>query len=104
MGTNNIDYSTLTVTNVAQVVSTAASPAMVSQAKGAMMSVETAPIRWRDDGTAPTSTEGHLLMPGDILNFNSWTVPYQNWKEVLRAIQVIRTGTDNGLLKISWYD
>ena len=104
MGTNNIDYSTLTVTNSAQVVSTAASPAMVSQAQGAVMTVETAPIRYRDDGTAPTSTEGHLLMPGDVLKYDSWTVPSQNWKQVLRALQVIRTGTDNGLLKISWFD
>ena len=71
-GINNVDYSTLTVTGSAQVVSTAASPAMNGLAKGAIMTVETAPIRWRDDGTAPTPTEGHLLLPGGILEFNSW--------------------------------
>ena len=104
MGTNNLDYSTLTVTDSAQVVNTACSPTMPSNAQGAVMTVETAPIRYRDDGTAPTSTEGHLLMPGDSLIFDSWTVPNSNWKQILRALRVIRTGTDSGLLKISWYD
>lgn len=104
MGINNIDFSTLTVTDTAQVVATAASPAMASQAKGAMMTVETAPLRWRDDATAPTATVGHLVLPGGVIEFKSWEVPGQNWKEVLRAIQVIRTGDTNATLSISWYD
>ena len=104
MGTNNLDYSTLTVTDTAQVVNTACSPVMPTNAQGAIMTVETAPIRWRDDGTVPTSTEGHLMDAGDVLTFDSWTVPNSNWKQVLRAIQVIRTTATSGALKISWYD
>ena len=104
MGTNNVDYSTLTVTDTAQVLATAASPVLASQAHGAVISVEAAPVRWRDDGTAPTASEGHLLNVGDVLTFDSWSVPNVNWKQVLKAIQFIRTTGTNGLLKISWYD
>mgnify|MGYP001579971841 FL=1 len=104
MGINNLDYSTLTVTGSAQVLATACSPVMPSQTKGAVITVEGAPVRWRDDGTAPTATEGQLMNVGDVLTFDSWTVPEQNWKQILRAIQFIRTTATSGLLKISWYD
>ncbi len=104
MGTNNVAYSTLTVTDTAQVMATACSPVMASQAHGAIITVEGSPIRWRDDGTAPTTTEGHLMNAGDVLTFDSWSVPSVNWRQVLNAVQVIRATTTNGLLKISWYD
>ena len=100
---NNIDYSTLTVTNAAQTLASACSPAMPARAKGALITSEDNQWRWRDDGTAPTSSEGHLVNIGDVLTFDSWTVPKQNWRSVLQAIQVIEvTGTP--LIKISWYD
>ena len=104
MGVNNVGYSTLTATDTAQVLAATCSPVMPSQAKGATISVEDAPIRWRSDGTAPTATEGQYLSPGDVLTFNSWTVPSVNWRQVLRAIQVIRVAATSGKLKISWFD
>ena len=103
MGINNCGYSVLTVTSVAQVLATACSPVMPSQAQGAVISVEDAQVRWRDDGTAPTATEGHLMSAGDVLTFDSWTVPKNNWKQVLKAIQFIRVTAD-AKLKISWFD
>lgn len=36
----------------------------------ALISVEGAPVRWRDDGTAPTATVGNLLNIGDHLTLN----------------------------------
>lgn len=76
---------------------------MPAKAKGAEITCEANQWRWRDDGTAPTSTEGHLMSPGDVLTFDSWTTPRTNWRAVLNAIQVIEvTGTP--VLKISWYD
>ena len=102
-GVNCIDYSTLTVTNTAQVMASTCSPTIPDRAKGAMITCETDQWRWRDDGTAPTDTEGHLMNPGDVLTFDSWSVPKQNWRQVMKAIQVIEvTGTP--ILKISWYD
>ena len=102
-GTNTLDYSTLTVTDTAQVLAETSSPVMPTRAKGAIITGEVNQWRWRDDGTAPTSSEGHLMNPGDILTFDSWTVPSQNWVSVLKAIQVIEV-TGAPLLKISWYD
>ena len=102
-GINNIDYSTITVTNAAAVLSTACSPVMPAGARGAVITVEDDQVRYRDDGTAPSTSEGHLLNVGDVLTFDSWTVPKQNWRQVLRAIQFYRVTAD-AKLKISWYD
>jgi hypothetical protein len=39
-------------------------PSIPTDAEYALVSLETAPIRWNDDGaTAPTATVGHLLTP-----------------------------------------
>ena len=102
MPVNNIDYSTMTATSAAKVLSTAASPVMPDRAKGMILTVETDKVRWRDDGTAPTTTEGHLLNNGDVLTFDSWTNGV-NWRSVLKAIQFIHV-TNDAALKISWYD
>ena len=104
MGVNNIDYSTITVTGSAKVVHSGCSPVMPSQAKGAVMTLETAPIRIRDDGETVSTTEGHLMNVGDTLTYNSWTVPRENWRSVMSKLQVIRTGATSGALKISWFD
>jgi len=104
MSVNNIDYSTLSVTSATQVLATTCSPVMPSQAKGAVITLETAPIRWRDDGEVASATEGHRMNVGDVLTFDSWTVPKLNWRTVLARIQVIREGATSGALKISWYD
>ena len=104
MSVNNVDFSTLTVAGTALVMATACSPAMPSQAKGAIITLEDGQIRWRDDGDAPSSTEGHSLYPTDVLILDSWSVPKVNWRQVLRAIQVIRVTATSGALKISWFD
>ena len=36
----------------------------------ALVTVETAAIRFRLDGTAPTATEGHIAEPGDIIELS----------------------------------
>jgi len=102
-GKNSIDYSTMAVTDTAKVLSTGCSPVM-PQCKGAVITIEDADVRYREDGTAPTAAEGILLEIGDNLVYDSWTVPSQDWRSVLRAIQFIRTGTVSAALKIHWYD
>jgi len=104
MSVNNVGYSTMTVTDTAKVMANACSPAMPGGAQGAVITVEAAQIRYRDDGTAPEAAEGHILNVGDVLLYDSWTVPRNNWKQVLKAIQFIRTGGTDGMIKISWYD
>jgi len=52
----------------------------------AFITVETAPIRFRLDGTAPTASEGHLADPGDIIHLHN--------HDQLEDFQAIRTGAD----------
>jgi hypothetical protein len=37
-------------------------------AMSALITVETAPIRWRADGGTPTASDGHLATDGDTVN------------------------------------
>ena len=55
--------------------------------------LETAQIRYRWDGTAPTSSEGLLLEVGDTLTIDGF--------DVASAIRFIRTGSTSGVLKVS---
>ena len=73
--TDNCDYRAyekLTVANASKAL-TATSYAPVSgtlkgrHAKSALINVETAPLRFRLDGTAPTTTEGTLMDIGDTI-------------------------------------
>lgn len=64
---------------------TSAAPAMCAR-----IFVKTAPVRYRADGTAPTSTVGTLLNPGDMLEV--WG------HEDIAALRFIRTsGTSASL-------
>lgn len=49
------------------------SPAVYADATDAMISIEGNQIRVRWDGTAPTTTVGHLLQSGDILQLDNTT-------------------------------
>jgi hypothetical protein len=103
MSINCIGYSYLTVADTAIGLSSAVTK-MPDGTQGALMTLETATVRWRADGTAPTSTTGHLVNIGDVLTFDSWTAPGNNWKSLLSKIKFIRTGGTSGELKISWFD
>ena len=105
-GVNNVDFSNLTVTGTAKVMAEECSPIMPNLAKGAMIAVETAAVRYRDDGTAPVAAAGSstILNIGDVLTFDSWSYPGNNWRQVLRAIQFIRAAGTSGILTIHWYD
>ena len=45
--------------------------ATIGDADVARITVETANIRFRTDGTDPTTTEGHILYIGDVLELRS---------------------------------
>ena len=63
-------YESLSVTSGAAVGCTSATYAPASgapPASRAYVTVENAQIRFRTDGTAPTTTEGHIVNPGTAL-------------------------------------
>lgn len=58
--------------------------------------LETAEVRWRNDGTAPTSTVGTPLAAGTAIYFS-------NTDDARRA-RFIRTGGSNGVLSINCFE
>jgi hypothetical protein len=60
----------------------------------AFVTAETAQMRWRADGTDPTSTEGHVLPVGGSLELHGDTI--------LSNFRAIRTGGTSGVLKCSY--
>ena len=64
--------------------------------KKAIISVETAQIRYRVDGGAPTTTIGHVADIGDTIELES--------AEELVNFKAIRTGLSSGLISVSYFD
>lgn len=100
---NVVDYATLTVSSTA--VSLAdASPAYANgkvngkTVRRAFFTVETDAVRWRSDGTAPTTTEGHVMAVNTSLSFTG-----ANYRQLLKDIQFIRV-TSDAALKITYFD
>ena len=58
-----VAYESVTVSTTSVGLTLARFINTVPAVTGAIISVDTAPIRWRDDGTAPTSSEGHFAIP-----------------------------------------
>ncbi len=59
-----IDFETLTISSSAVSITAG----IIDQHHDdALITVETAAVRFRIDGTAPTATVGHILEPGDVL-------------------------------------
>lgn len=96
---NCIDYATLAVSSTAVGLGSA-SPTLTAgtTVKRAIITVETDQVRWRADGTAPTSSEGHLLEAGDVLNFLD-----ANYESILGNLKFIRV-TSDAALKITYFD
>lgn len=65
------------------------------QATIASCRLETAQIRYRVDGTAPTSSVGTLLEIGDIITLTS--------PDLVRNFRAIRTGGTSGVLDCSYF-
>lgn len=64
--TEGVSYEEITVTN-AVIGFTAAFLTTAPQPKGAVLTLETAAIRWRVDGGNPTGAVGHLMAVGDSI-------------------------------------
>jgi hypothetical protein len=65
-----------------------------SGAKRALIQCESADVRWRDDGTAPTATVGMRLDNGSSMEYTG----------DLAAIRFIRRTGSSGTINVSYYD
>lgn len=89
-------FEQITVTNAAiGFTSTVITPTTGSAMIFAACRAETAEMRYRYDGTDPTTTVGTLLEPGDVL--------YLNGHDNLRLFRAIRTGSTSGVLSCNYY-
>jgi len=59
---------------------------------------ETDAVRWRADGTDPTTSEGHQLASGDSISFTG-----ANYRQLLEKIRFSKV-TNTAALKITYYD
>lgn len=89
------DFESITVAATA-IGFTAATfdPSDAASAQRAVLSVETAQIRYRYDGTDPTSLIGHILEPGDTLVVDGYTN--------INAFKAIRTGATSGTIRVTF--
>jgi hypothetical protein len=94
------DYGSYTITNTGgNLYSFADSGSPSTKPTGAKSYVgilETAAIRTRGDGTTPTTTEGTLVNPGQIMALSE--------SEFDGILEFIRTGGTSGVLKGHFYD
>ena len=67
-----------------------------SIAKKATITVETGQIRWRYDGTAPTSSEGHLSNPTNVIVIKG-SINIQNFR-------AIRATSTSGTIRVTYED
>lgn len=74
-------------------------PTIPSDAEYALISLETAPIRWTDEATAPTAAIGHLLTPptGDAVYF--WLAG----RARITAWRGFRTTGTSGAVQVTYY-
>ncbi len=61
----------------------------------ALLSLETADIRFRLDGGQPSGTDGHYLTSGDTLLVTG--------TQALKQFRAIRVGATNGTLRVTYY-
>ena len=63
--------------------------------RAAILTVETAQIRYLSDGTAPTSTTGHQVSPTQIITLRN--------PSELSKFRAIRTGATSGVVRVTFY-
>lgn len=86
---NVVAYESLTIAG------TAVSLTIGANRRSFIGTLETAQIRFRGDGTAPTASEGKLMEIGDQIILDD---------SEITNMQFIRTGGTSGVLKGHYYD
>lgn len=100
---NVVDFATLTVGATAVGLDSASPAYSAGKVSGLTVrrmyiTTETDAIRWRPDGTAPTSSVGHVLAVNDSISFTG-----ADYSNLLANIKFIRV-TNNATLSITFFD
>ena len=89
---NYTQHESLTVDSSAGGIALTA--ATIAGKSKALLTVETASCRFTVDGTAPTTTVGHLAQPGDVIRLES--------ESELTKFRAIRDGSVSATIKASY--
>lgn len=87
------DFETITVANTA-IGLTAAKLITAAKPKKVLITVETATCRYRMDGTDPTDTVGHFVVPTQSIVLEGHTQ--------LKNFKAIRTGTTSAVMQVTY--
>ena len=88
------DFETISITNIVKSLTTSKIEDSNGNAKRIQVTVEDAQIRYKYNGTSPTSSEGHLLNPMDTLELNTTSN--------IKNLRFIRKGTNNGKVMVTF--
>lgn len=87
-------YESLPVSDTVKALTPSKYKTSVHSATRAYITVEGASIRYRYDGTNPTSSEGHLVNPGEDIEI----LGYDN----IANFKAIRTGSADATLRVTY--
>lgn len=87
-----VNYESITVDNTAA-GKTLTNTVNSMRGQRAVITAETAQMRYRYDGTAPAATEGHLLEVGQTIE----VIGYAD----ISNFKIIRTGATSGVIKVT---
>ena len=86
-------YESITVADTAIGITSTLYSATSYKALRAIVTAETAQMRYRMDGSDPTASEGHLLNPFDALMLEN--------SDQIAAFRAIRVSASSGVLKVT---
>lgn len=87
-------YESITVDNTVKSLSSIYTDNDGNIAVKAIITVETAQMRWRMDGVNPSSTEGHLANPTDIIILNN--------SSDIKNFRATRVGSTSAVIRVSY--
>lgn len=91
----NNAYESLTISDTAvPLTSTVYAATGQAHARHATIAVEDEPLRFRIDGTAPTSSEGIPVDDGDVIELNSLSE--------IKNFQAIRQGSSDATIRVAY--
>lgn len=101
-GLGVVAYATLIVPNTPVSLADGTPPLLSGKVNGkvvtrALITIEGDTVRWRADGVAPSASEGHRLLNGDIITFLD-----ARYSQLLADIQFARV-TGDAILKITYF-
>ncbi len=90
-----VGFETLTIADSVKTLTSSVYSPSGNTASRALITAEGGDFRYKVDGNNPTTTDGHLVEAGDVLEFDE-LVCIENFK-------AIRTGATSGKISVTYF-